>query len=76
MSFGAANRMYNAVMNASADLNDAKSLRRRKVNEDEELEGQQRRALAKVEATMREGAVCMNRWCTSALAKTCGFAPC
>lgn len=53
-SFGAAARMYNATMNASADLNEAKSLRRRKENEDEELDAQQRRALLKVEETMRE----------------------
>jgi len=54
LSFGAANRMYNATLNAMADLNDARSLRRRKENEDEELEGQQRRALAKLEESLRE----------------------
>ncbi len=54
MSFGAASRMYNGVQSANADLNDARSLRRRKENEDEELDTQQRRALAKLEETLKD----------------------
>jgi hypothetical protein len=53
-SFGAAGRLFNSTMSASGDLNDAKSLRRRKENEDEELEGQQRRAILKAGEAMRE----------------------
>lgn len=54
MSFGRASRMYGSVQSAFADLNDARSLRRRKENEDEELDTQQRRALAKLEETLKD----------------------
>jgi hypothetical protein len=53
MSFGNAGRMYQATLDASADLNEARSLRRRKEHEDEEIETQQRRALAKLEETLK-----------------------
>jgi hypothetical protein len=55
-SFGSAGKMYQATVEASADLNDARSLRRRKEHEDEELDSLQRRALAKLEETLRENA--------------------
>lgn len=54
MSFGAAGRMYQATMSASADLNDARSLRRRKEHEDEELDKQLRRALGQLEEALKE----------------------
>jgi len=52
-SFGTAAKMYQATVDATADLNDARSLRRRKEHEEEELEGLQRRALSKLEETLR-----------------------
>jgi hypothetical protein len=55
-SFGSAGKMYQATVEAFADLNDARSLRRRKEHEDEELDSLQRRALAKLEETLRENA--------------------
>jgi len=54
MSFGSASKMYQATVDASADLNDARSLRRRKEHDDEELDTLQRRALAKLEETLRD----------------------
>jgi hypothetical protein len=54
MSFGGASKMYKATVDASADLNDARSLRRRKEHDDEELDALQRRALAKLEETLRD----------------------
>jgi hypothetical protein len=54
MSFGAAGRMYQATQNASTELNDARSLRRRKEHEDEEIDNQQRRALSKLEETLKD----------------------
>jgi hypothetical protein len=56
LSFGDAARMYQAVLEATAELNEARSLRRRKENEDEEIDTQQRRALAKLEATLKDHA--------------------
>ncbi|HEV8020090.1 MAG TPA: hypothetical protein VGP41_02430, partial [Candidatus Lustribacter sp.] len=53
LSFGSAGKMYQATVSASADLNDARSLRRRKEHDDEELDGLQRRALAKVDENQR-----------------------
>ena len=53
-SFGAAGRMFVETQNALADLNDARSLRRRKEHDDEELDDLQRRALAKLEATLKD----------------------
>lgn len=53
LSFGSAGKMFNATIAASADLNDARSLRRRKEHDDEELDGLQRRALAKVDENQR-----------------------
>jgi hypothetical protein len=55
-SFGSAGKMYQATVDAFADLNDARSLRGRKEHEDEELDSLQRRALAKLEATLKENA--------------------
>lgn len=54
MSFGGAGRMYQATLDASSDLNEARSLRRRKEHEDEEIDTQQRRALAKLEETLKD----------------------
>jgi hypothetical protein len=54
MSFGGASKLYQATVDASADLNDARSLRRRKEHDDEELDTLQRRALAKLEETLRD----------------------
>jgi hypothetical protein len=54
LSFGAAGRLYQATMNASADLNDARSIRRRKEHEDEELDKQLRRSLAQLEESLKE----------------------
>src|SRR5580658_1104732 len=54
MSFGGAAKMHQATVDASADLNDARSLRRRKEHDDEELDALQRRALAKLEETLRD----------------------
>jgi len=54
MSFGTAGRMYKATLEASADLNEARSLRRRKEHEDEEIDTQQRRALLKLEETLKD----------------------
>lgn len=54
MSFGSAGKMYQATVDAQADLNDARSLRRRKEHDDEELDTLQRRALAKLEETLRD----------------------
>jgi hypothetical protein len=54
MSFGAAGRMYKVTLDASADLNEARSLRRRKEHEDEEIDKQQRRALSKLEETLKD----------------------
>jgi hypothetical protein len=56
MSFGSAGKLHKATVDAFADLNDARSLRRRKEHEDEELDSLQRRALAKLEETLRENA--------------------
>lgn len=53
-SFGGASKMYQATVESSADLNDARSLRRRKEHDDEELDTLQRRALAKLEETLRD----------------------
>jgi hypothetical protein len=55
-SFGSANTMYQATIAASADLNEARSLRRRKEHEDEELDNLQRRALSKLEETFKDQA--------------------
>jgi hypothetical protein len=55
-SFGGANKMYQATLDASADLNEARSLRRRKEHEDEELDNLQRRALSKLEETLKDHA--------------------
>jgi len=54
MSFGAARRMYQAALEALSDLNEARSLRRRKEHEDEEIDTQQRRALAKLQETLKD----------------------
>jgi hypothetical protein len=54
MSFGSAGRFYQATVSAAADLNDARSLRRRKEHDDEELDTLQRRALAKLEETLKD----------------------
>jgi hypothetical protein len=43
-------------MGASADLNDARSIRRRKEHEDEELDKQLRRSLAQLEESLKEKA--------------------
>ena len=56
MSFGSAGKLHKATVDSFADLNDARSLRRRKEHEDEELDSLQRRALAKLEETLRENA--------------------
>lgn len=53
-SFGGANKMYQATIDASADLNEARSLRRRREHDDEELDNLQRRALAKLEETLKD----------------------
>jgi hypothetical protein len=53
-SFGAAGRLYQATVDTFADLNDARSLRRRKEHEDEELDGQLRRSLAQLEEALKE----------------------
>ncbi len=55
-SFGAAGRMFAATQSAFAELNDARSLRRRKEHDDEELDDLQRRALAKLESNLKEHA--------------------
>jgi len=54
LSFGGAGKLYQATLDASADLNEARSLRRRKEHEDEELDTQQRRALSKLEETLKD----------------------
>jgi hypothetical protein len=54
MSFGTAGRLFQATMDASADLNDARSIRRRKEHEDEELDKQLRRALGQLEEALKE----------------------
>jgi hypothetical protein len=54
MSFGAAGRLYAATMNALTELNDARSIRRRKEHEDEELDKQLRRSLAQLEESLKE----------------------
>ena len=56
MSFGGAGRMYQATLDASSDLNEARSLRRRKEHEDEEIDTQQRRALSKLEESLKDHA--------------------
>jgi hypothetical protein len=56
MSFGGAGKMYQATVDTFADLNDARSLRRRKEHDDEELDTLQRRALAKLEETLKDQA--------------------
>lgn len=56
LSFGAASRLYQATVDATADLNDARSLRRRKEHEEEELDRQLRRALAQLEEQLKERA--------------------
>lgn len=53
-SFGSAGKMFKATVDTQADLNDARSLRRRKEHDDEELDTLQRRALAKLEETLRD----------------------
>lgn len=53
LSFGGAGKMYQATFDSFADLNDARSLRRRKEHDDEELDTLQRRALARLEETLR-----------------------
>jgi hypothetical protein len=54
MSFGSARRMYQTALDALSDLNEARSLRRRKEHEDEEIDTQQRRALAKLQETLKD----------------------
>jgi DNA repair exonuclease SbcCD ATPase subunit len=54
LSFGGAGRLYQATIDATADLNDARSLRRRKEHEDEELDKQLRRALSQLEEQLKE----------------------
>jgi hypothetical protein len=56
LSFGSAGKMYQATVATFADLNDARSLRRRKEHDDEELDTLQRRALAKLEETLKDQA--------------------
>jgi hypothetical protein len=53
-SFGGAGRLYQATVTATGDLTDARSLRRRKEHDDEELDGQLRRSLAQLEESIRE----------------------
>jgi hypothetical protein len=55
-SFGTAGRMYASTVTTFADLNDARSLRRRKEHDDEELDDQQRRALSKLEESLKNHA--------------------
>ncbi len=56
LSFGSAAKMYDLTVSLAADLNDARSLRRRKEHDDEELDDLQRRALAKLEETLKNHA--------------------
>jgi hypothetical protein len=56
LSFGSAGKLYQATVAMFADLNDARSLRRRKEHDDEELDTLQRRALAKLEETLKDQA--------------------
>jgi hypothetical protein len=53
-SFGGAGRLYQATVDATADLNDARSLRRRKEHEEEELDKQLRRAMTQLEEQLKE----------------------
>ncbi len=61
LSFGGAGKMYQTTVDTFADLNDARSLRRRKEHDDEELDTLQRRALAKLEETLKDQAKHQNK---------------
>lgn len=53
-SFGAAGRLFQATVTATGDLTDARSMKRRKEHDDEELDGQLRRSLAQLEESLKE----------------------
>jgi len=53
LSFGTASKMYDLTVSLAADLNDARSSRRRKEHDDEELDDLQRRALLRLEEQLK-----------------------